>query len=162
MEPKTVGRMEKLSYGGTFFYKVVFPAFWFGFLTLFVAVTFTHASKQPIFIIQPLVMMAFGYFLFRKLVWVLADEVRDGGSFLLVRKGSVEVRVPLANMMNVSMGQFRSPKNVTLRLRVPCELGDEIAFIPKRPTFQFNPFARNPIAEDLMRRVDDARRGDKA
>src|SRR5579875_479267 len=147
--------MERISYGGTFFIKVIFPAF------RFVGVS-ANAWKQPIFIIQPLVMMAFGYFLFRRLAWDLADEVRDGGNFLLVRKGPVEQRIPLANVMNVSMSQFTHPRRLTLRLRTSCAFGDEIAFIPRLPVIQFNPFARNAIAENLIRRVDDTRRGKTA
>jgi hypothetical protein len=150
--------MEKISYGGIFFLKVIFPGFWFVFLTLFVLVgVFGHGNQRAIFVIQPLLMMALGFFLFRKMVWDLADEVRDGGGFLLVRKGSMEQRVPLANVMNVSMSQFSNPKRLTLRLRKPCEFGDEIAFVPKMPLFRFNPFARNAVAEDLIRRVDAAR-----
>lgn len=152
--------MEKISYGGTFFYKVIFPGFWFVFLTVFMLIgVFGPGKQQVIFVIQPLVMMAFGYFLFRKMIWNLADEVRDGGSYLLVRKGSMEKRIPLTDILNVSMSQFSNPRRVTLRLRSPCEWGDEIAFIPKMPTFRLNPFARNAVAEDLMRRVDQARRG---
>jgi hypothetical protein len=150
--------MERISYGGTFLYKVVFPAFWFGLLTLLMAMgVFTAGRKQPIFIIQPLLMVVFGYFLFRKLVWTLADEVQDGGDYLLVRKGSIEQRIPMTNIINVSMSQFTNPKRLTLRLRNPCELGDEIAFIPQVPVFQWNPFARNAVVEDLIRRVDQAR-----
>ncbi len=153
-------KMERISRGGTFFLKVVFPASWFGFLSLFLIVGALGDEWKrpiPIFLIQPLVMMAFGYILFRKLVWNLADEVRDGGSYLLVRKGSVEQRVLLTNVMNVSVSQFTNPRRLTLRLRRPCELGDEITFILKQPTFQLNPFARNAIAEDLLKRVDAAR-----
>jgi hypothetical protein len=150
--------VEKISYGGTFFFKLVFPGFWFVFLTLFMlGGFFGHGGQKAIFVIQPLLMMAFGFFLFRKMVWDLADEVRDGGSFLLVRKGSVEQRVPLANVMNVNMSQFSNPKRLTLRLRKPCEFGDEVVFVPRMPLFQFNPFARNAVAEDLIRRVDAAR-----
>src|SRR5579875_3300113 len=136
--------MERISYGGTFFIKVIFPAFWFVFLAAFMIVGVSaNAWKQPIFIIQPLVMMAFGY-------------------FLLVRKGPVEQRIPLANVMNVSMSQFTHPRRLTLRLRTSCAFGDEIAFIPRLPVIQFNPFARNAIAENLIRRVDDTRRGKTA
>ena len=101
-------------------------------------------------------MLLFGFFLFRKLIWDIADDVRDGGSFLLVRKGSVEERVSLDNVMNVSMSQFTNPRRVSLRLRKPGMFGDEIVFIPKS-TFQLNPFARNPVAEKLMARVDQLR-----
>jgi hypothetical protein len=144
-------------------FKVVFPGFWFVFLTAFMLIgAFGHGRQQPIFVIQPVLMMAFGFFLFRKLVWDLADEVRDGGSFLLVRKGSVERRVPLANVMNVSMSQFSNPRRLSLRLRTPCEFGDEIVFIPRLPLFRWNPFARNAVAEDLIRRVDAVRQENRA
>jgi len=150
--------MEKISYGGTFFFKVVFPGFWFVFLTAFMLIgVFRNDRSQAMFVIQPVLMMVFGFFLFHKMVWDLADEVRDGGSFLLVRKGSVKQRVLLANVMNVSMSQFSNPKRLTLRLRTPCEFGDEIVFIPRLPLFRLNPFARNAVAEDLIRRVDAVR-----
>ena len=150
--------MEKISYGGTFFFKIVFPAFWFGLLTVvLISGLVQGVQRQPVLVVQPLVMMALGYFLFRKRVWDLADEVRDGGSYLLVRKGSTEQRVQLADVMNVSMSRATSPQRLTLRLRTPGEVGDEIAFVPRMQAFQFNPFARNPIAENLIRRFDAAR-----
>ncbi|MBS0431613.1 MAG: hypothetical protein JSS21_04315 [Proteobacteria bacterium] len=111
------------------------------------------------FLLLPVAMLVFGYFLFRNLAWDLADQVQDGGTYLLVRRGSIEQRVQLSDILNVSMSQFTNPKRLTLRLRTPCQFGDEIAFIPKLPAWQINPFARNPVAEDLMRRVDSARRG---
>ncbi|KRE98568.1 hypothetical protein ASG87_14320 [Frateuria sp. Soil773] len=155
--------MKKISYGGTFFFKVAFPCFWFVFLAVFMFVgAFAHGRQSAIFVIEPALMMALGFFLFRKLVWNLADEVSDGGSFLLVRKGPVKQRVPLANVMNVSMSQFTNPRRLTLRLRTPCAFGDEIAFIPRLPLFRLNPFARNEVAEDLIRRVDAVRQENRA
>ncbi len=144
--------------------KRIVPAIWMGgvsvgFLVgLFAVVSKPAAGAWP-FVFVPLAMLVFGYFLFGKLIWDLADEVQDAGTFLLVRKGPVELRVQLNNVLNVSMSQLTNPKRLTLRLRSPCELGDEIAFIPKAPVWQWNPFARNPIAEDLMRRADNARNG---
>ena len=75
-----------------------------------------------------------------------------------MRKGDVEERVPLANIMNVSASVAMNPPRITLRLVRPGKFGAEIAFSPVR-TFTLNPFARNPVAEDLMLRVDQARRG---
>ena len=103
-------------------------------------------------------MAAFGFFLFRKLVWDLADEVRDGGTFLLIRKGGLEERVLLSNVININVSQFSNPSRISLRLRTPGKMGDEVVFIPKT-TFRLNPFARNALAEKLIRRVDDARQG---
>ncbi|MGH8123455.1 MAG: hypothetical protein ACREPT_11870, partial [Rudaea sp.] len=52
---------------------------------------------------------------------------------------------------------FINPPRLTLRLRKPGPLGDEVAFIPKSSGFRLNPFRRNEIAESLIRRVDQAR-----
>jgi hypothetical protein len=150
--------MEQISSSQTFFMKRVFPAFWFGFLAVFLLVGAATGAwkKEPVFVIQPVLMAAFGYFLFRKLIWDLADEVRDGGNFLLVRKGGVEERVALADVMNVDSSQFTNPRRITLRLRRPGKLGNEVVFIP-RSSFQINPFARNPTAEALIQRIDRLR-----
>ena len=150
--------MERISSGQTFFIKRIFPAFWFGFLALFLVIGAATGAwrKEPVFVIQPLLMAAFGFFLFRKLLWDLADEVRDGGNYLLVRRGSVEERIALASVMNVDSSQFTNPRRITLRLRAASKLGDQIVFIPKT-SFQLNPFARNPVAEALILRIDRLR-----
>ena len=108
--------------------------------------------------IIPLVMMAFGFFLFKSLVWVLADEVRDCGEYLIVKRKDVEERIMLADIFNVSMSQFTNPPRISLRLRKSGKLGDEVLFMPIQ-NFRLNPFARNEIAEDLMKRTDSARSG---
>ena len=150
--------METISSGRTFMIKRVFPVFWCGFLVLFVAVGAADGGvfRQPGLLVMPVLMLVVGVALFRKLLWNLADDVRDGGDFLLVRRGQLEERLPLANVMNVSMSQFTNPRRLTLRLRTPGKFGDEVAFIPRSP-FQINPFARNPVAEMLIQRVDRIR-----
>jgi hypothetical protein len=45
---------------------------------------------------------------------------------------------------------------VTLRLGHAGRFGNEIAFMPAS-SFSFNPFAKNPIVDDLIVRVDRAR-----
>jgi len=151
---------------GTFFIKRLFPAVWLGGVglgaigaaTAFFSGKDANGHPLPILaLIVPLLMLIFGFVLFRKFVWDLADEVEDRGDYLLVRKGGIEERVPLANIMNVNMSQFTKPPRLTLRLRKAGVFGDEIAFIPRRPVLRFNPFARNEIAENLMLRVDRAR-----
>ncbi len=150
---------EKLS-GATFFLKRIFPAIWLGFLALFVIMGFATGPHEKIdalpFLLMPLVMTAFGIFIFRKLVWDLADEVSLAGDTLIVRKGGIEERIRLADIMNVSVSQMTNPKRIALRLRKNCRLGDEIVFTPKSE-FQFNPFARNKTAEKLILLVDRAR-----
>ena len=159
--------MTIISSKQTFFTKRVFPAIWLSGVALFLvmALIAPASHRRPedaMLFVVPVLMLVFGVLMFRKLLWSLADEVQDGGSYLLVRKGAIEKRIPLADVLNVSMSQFTNPTRVTLRLRSRCEWGDEIAFIPKMPMFSLNPFARNAVAEDLMRRVDQARRGGSA
>ena len=76
---------------------------------------------------------------------------------MLFRSRDVEERVLLSNVMNVSVTPHMNPPRITLRLVEPCRLGSEIAFSPATP-FTWSPFAKNPVAEDLIVRVDKARR----
>jgi hypothetical protein len=159
--------MQRISSGQTFFVKRVFPWLWLGLVGLGSALPFllpakpknpeVHAPPPEAFLIVPVVMLGLGVVLFRKLIWDLADEVTDYGDHLRVRRGSVEERVKLVDVMNVSMSQLTNPPRLTLRLRRPVTFGDEVVFIPKAPAFRLNPFARNAIAENLIRRVDEAR-----
>src|SRR5690242_6127399 len=136
--------MNPLSSRATFVHKRLLPIFWFGFIVVFVVMGFVHdaAHQAPGLFIGPVVMAVFGFLFFRRLVWNLADEVLDGGDYLIVRKGGIEQRVPLANIMNVSGSTYVNPPRVTLRLVEPGPLGDEVAFMPRR-SFKLNPFARN-------------------
>jgi hypothetical protein len=153
--------MELLSSRMTFFAKRISPVIWFGVILAFIVVSLvTQAWKQdPMFIVMPLAMIPIGIFVFQRLIWPLADEVRDGGAFLVVRKGGVEERVPLVSIVNVDLSQVTNPRRLTLRLRTPGKFGDEIVFLPKQSIVQVNPFARNKIAELLIKRVDAARIG---
>jgi hypothetical protein len=101
-------------------------------------------------------MAGFGFFLFKGLVWGLMDEVYDCGDHLLIRNRGEEDSVRLADVVNVSSTSFVNPPRITLRLAVSSKFGTDVSFSPPRPLF-YNPFAANPIAEDLMMRVDKAR-----
>src|SRR5688572_27913593 len=152
--------MVKISSGSTTFYKRIFPVIWFGFLALFVAQSVLRGGFEEArlpFVVMPFVMAVFGYFLMKNVVWDLMDEVHDGGDFLLVRKGGEEERVPLANIMNIDAWTNMNPPRVTLRLVKPSRFGSEVTFSPPR-RFSFNPFAKHPLVEDLIVRVDKARR----
>ena len=149
-----------ISSGMTGFYKRAFPAIWFGILAIFLAGGWASsvADQVPLFFVMPCIMALFGFFLFKKLLWVLADEVRDCGSYLVVRNRNQEVTVDLSNIMNVSATTNMNPPHVTLRLVQPCRLGTEIVFSPLRGPFSLNPFRKNEVVEDLIARVDQARR----
>jgi hypothetical protein len=150
--------MQTISSSNTFLIKKVLPAIWFAIVCFGGIVTALSGvvANQPMVLVGPVLMLVLGFFLFRKLIWDMADEVRDGGDYLLVRRGDVEERVPLSNVMNVSLSQFTNPRRLTLRLRSAGKFGDEVVFIPAS-SFRFSPLARNPVAEDLMRRVDSLR-----
>src|ERR1700733_15080602 len=71
--------MRRISSRMTFFYKRIFLVFWFGFLILFIAIPlfFGGARNGPPpfpFLIVPLIMFGFGYFVMKKLVFDLVDE----------------------------------------------------------------------------------------
>ena len=59
--------------------------------------------------------------------------------------------------MNVSASTMVNPPRVTLRLVQPGKFGSEVVFSPKTG-FTLNPFAKSEVAEDLIERVDRARR----
>ena len=150
--------MTRISSGLTIVNKKVFPAFWFGFLAMFVVASLvTGAAAQDVmFIVVPVVLALVSYVLMKQLVWDLADEVYDCGDFLLVRNRGDEDRIALASIMNVSPSTFTSPPRLTLRLESPGKWGSEVAFLPIM-RFTLNRSGRNAIAQDLMVRADRAR-----
>ena len=87
--------MKKISSGQTFLLKRLFPTIWFGFFacSLAIGIVSGAAAKVPFMLVVPLAMGAFGYVLFKNLLWDLADEVYDCGDSLLIRMGGQEDRV---------------------------------------------------------------------
>ena len=152
--------MKKISSGLTMVNKKIFPAFWFAFLAIFVIVSLVSgaADTDVMFLLVPALMAVIGYFVMKKFVWILADEVYDCGDFLLVRNRGEEDRIPLASVVNVNPSTFTNPPKITLRLASPGKWGSEVVFSPIRNA-TLNPFARNAVAADLIARVDRARGG---
>lgn len=150
--------MRRLNSKTTFFYKRIFPIVWFGFLSVFICVGLVagisgHGSTL-MFLFIPILMGAFGYFIMKKLVWDLFDEVYDEGSTLLFRNGNREFHVSLKDIKNVSYSTMTSPPRVTLSLRYPTDLGDELSFSPPAGWI---PFKKNRDVEELVDRIDKAR-----
>jgi hypothetical protein len=143
------------------YYKWIFPALWFGILAVSVGTAMATAkgSEDPMTFVVPIVMAVFGFFLMKMLIWDLVDEVYDCGDALLVRRRGIEERVSLSNIINVSVSSNQNPLRITLRLDKPSRnWGTEFAFSPVYPGFRLNPFARSKVADDLIVRVDRARR----
>ena len=154
--------MRRISSRGTFFTKKVFPVFWFGFLAVFfvimvvTAVTKTNGPPLPL-LLFPIALGGVGFFVMKKQVFDLADEVYDCGEYLLVKRGRAEDQIQLKNVRNVSCSSLQNPPRITLSLREGSRFGTEVSFSPMAPFFSLNPFAKNPVAEELIRRVDEAR-----
>jgi len=154
--------MKKISSRNTFWLKKVFPVLWLAFPILFVAIAargpaFEQMSDSWPFFFAPVLAFVIGAFFYWKLIWVLADEVYDGGDFLVVRRGDEEETLPLDQIINVSAPFMSKTPRIILKLAQAGRFGSEIAFTPIAP-FTLNPFAKNAVAEDLMVRVDAARR----
>ena len=150
--------MKKISSAWTFFFKRIFPAAWFGFLAVFVVIVTTTgaAARDVTMLVIPVAMAVLGFFLMKSMIWSLADEVYDQGDFLLVRKGPDEERIALSNVMKVRSALTTNPPRITLKLAKPSRFGEEITFMPV-VGFKLNPFARNPVVDDLIVRADRAR-----
>jgi hypothetical protein len=151
--------MKRISSKGTLFYKRLFPLLWFGILTFIVVSMLlesgrTHGANLPA-VIVPIVMAAFGYIILRQLVFNLVDEVWDDGDALLVRNAGVEERIPFTNIINLGFSSLIRPQRVTLTLRQPGLFGKDITF--SGPT-RFLTLARSPIIDELIERIDRARR----
>jgi hypothetical protein len=152
--------MRRISSSMTFFYKRVFPIIFLGFALLLVAfglgagVTSWHFPQSPFFMV-PIVMLAVFFVVMKKLVFDLVDEVLDAGDALIVRNRGQEERIAFSDVMNVNYSPFMSPPRVVLSLRRPSIFGSQVAFCAP---ICFVPFATSPIVDELIQRIDAARR----
>lgn len=150
--------MTQISSDATFFYKRVFPIIWLG-IVLFIALSGSRAGTYPndiTVLVGPAVILVIGFIVMKLFVWDLVDKVMDCGNYLLVTRHGEELRVPLSSIMNVNVSARSNPKRVTLRLVSAGKFGDEIAFMPPMG-IRLNPFAKDPILENLIVRIDQAR-----
>ena len=154
--PQTVRR--RLSSKMTFFNKRIFPVIWFSIPALILlggSVAAWKGAQIPFqLIVVPVGLIVFGFIILKLLVFDLLDEVWDEGETLVLRNNGQEDRIQLANIINVSYATFTNPPRITLTLRHPCRFGKEMTF---SPLTSLNPFSKNPIAAELIERVDAAR-----
>jgi hypothetical protein len=145
--------MRPVSSKMTFFYKRVFPVVWFGFLLLLIAFGLFSASTS--FLIAALLMGVFGYWMMKKVMFNLADVVLDAGDALVVRSGGQEERIALSDIKNVNYSPYMYPPQVTLSVRRHTVFGDTVAFCAP---VSILPLWSSPVIDDLIDRVDAARR----
>ena len=149
----------RISSALTPFYKRAFPLLLLGVIVIVVVTVLQDEADRgtlPYFAVPILLMGTVWFFMFRKLIWDLVDEVEDHGDYLLVRNRGEEERVALANIMNISASTFVNPPRVTLRLVKAGKFGGEVTFSPTK-RFTLNPFAKHPIVDDLIDRAHRAR-----
>jgi hypothetical protein len=90
----------------------------------------------------------------KKLLWDLIDEVYDEGTSLLFKDRGRECRVNLKDIKNVNYTTMVNPPRITLSIRYPTDLGDELSFSPPA---SWIPFRKNKDIEALIDRIDKAR-----
>lgn len=150
--------MKRLSSKFTFFHKKIFPVLWFGGLGIFLCVGLAAnvPTRGPgiMFFVMPILMAAIGWFIMKKLVWDLMDEVYDFDTSLLFRNNGQDVRVSLKDIKNVSYSLMTNPPRVTLSIRYQTDFGNELTFAPP---ISWIPFRKNRDIEDLIDRIDKAR-----
>lgn len=160
MLPGQSGR--RISARKTLFYKRVFPVIWIGMIVLAVGLAVAtgqrgHGVPLPALIL-PMLALGIGWFVMRRLVSDLADEVWDEGDALRVRFAEDEERIALADIVNVGYTTMVNPARVTLTLRNPGRFGKEVTFSPVQQGFLGPLLKRNPLVSELIERVDAARR----
>jgi hypothetical protein len=153
--------MRRISSTMTFYYKRVFPVVWFGGIVVVIGIgvyaAFTTPSASgfgPFLIVMPIIFFL-GFRFMNKFVFDLADEVWDDGGTLLVKSRGQQERIPLSDIKNVSYTSSSNPPRVVLSLRRPTLLGDQIAFCAP---VSLMPFSPSPLINELIERVDKARR----
>jgi hypothetical protein len=158
--------MRRLSSSYTFFYKRIFPVLWFGFLLVFLAIALwgtlypqASARPQPVvpFLLMPLLMAGIGFLVFRKLIFDLVDEVWLDGDYLVVKNRDEQRRVALSDVMNVNATTMTNPRRITVMLRTDTRYGRSFSFMPDSPRGFLSAFKADPIATELIERVDALR-----
>jgi hypothetical protein len=83
--------------------------------------------------------------------WRLADEVLDGGEYLIVKRGKNVVRVELSQISDAAASSMLNATTVFLHLSVQCEFGAMIEFLADSGGNRWKP---SPIASELVSRVE--------
>jgi hypothetical protein len=151
--------MRRISSRTTFVYKRILPLLFFGIVSLFIAFVIVGGLRSgqnpplPVLIV-PVLAAAFIYFVMKRLIFDLVDEVLDAGDALIVRNRGQEDRIAFSDIVNVNYTPLVSPPRVTLSLRRASVFGAEVTFCA--PT-RFVPFSSSPVINELIQRIDAAR-----
>jgi hypothetical protein len=134
----------------TFEMKKAFPAIFYALMAAGFIVGISKRPFDPAFVVMPLLVTFGGTVLMWRLVWDLADDVVDEGGYLRVRKGRVEERVMLRDVVKVSCLNT-NPVRLSLWLHRPNRFGERVVFIPKG--FAWRLYGEHPMDEELRARA---------
>jgi len=151
--------VKKISSSATFYLKRVAPFLSLAGLLVFVGVMLAQGKLEEMWWVLlgfVVLTVATGFVIYRRIL-CLADEVFDHGDYFVVRRGSVQEKVRLSDVVHVAFKRTQNARRVVLKLARPGPFGDEVVFVPPM-SFRWNPFATDPLEEDLVRRVDAERR----
>jgi len=151
--------MQRISSRNTFFLKRIAPIIAFVGLLLFLALPFIGGRPPLAWAFVSAGILAFvgvvGWFILKKMIFNLADEVFDDGDTLLVRNQGREERIQLSEIAAVRCNKFFPPDKVTLILKESGGFGKEIAFL--QPAFV--PLVNAPVIQSLINRIEAKRAG---
>ena len=154
--------MRRLSSTFTVFYKRVFPLIWL-IMPLASGFALWHAPMRsgqhvgwPSFL-PPLLITLVGLVVYKKLIADLVDEVWLDGDQLLVKNRGQQARMALTDVININATSMTNPRRVTVMLRTNSRFGRNVTFIPASPARFMSAFKPDPIAAELIERVDALR-----
>jgi len=147
--------MEKLSSDGvTIATKafMVIPLFALAVMIVVSTLSWLAGREGPLGAVILTAVFAGVFYLARKFTWNLADEVYDCGDSVLVRRGKLEDKIPLRNIVDVMNSGISRPSKVTIYLAAPSILGLKISFLPE-DVGSFNPFFKSEVPKNLRDRA---------
>lgn len=151
--------MTRLNSRLTYINKYLFPTVWFGFLLFFffqAPVAAKNETQKIIFMVAPFPMALFGYYLMRKMLFGLVNEVYRSGDYILCKNGDKRIKVSLSEIQSAIYYTQTQPQKCVLRLNKDTVLGREIEFIPK---IGWRPFSFNQDVDLLIDQVHQQNQG---
>lgn len=126
--------MQKISSEGTYFYKRIFPTFFFGFLLLLLTIVVFNGSEinpkstYALLIVIPIFMIVIGFLIFKSSTFIIVDEVFDFSDYLLIKQSDNKIQVKLIQIQDIEYISGRQLKLI-FHLKEECSLGMKIIFI---------------------------------
>lgn len=113
--------------------KWVVPVLGFAWICVSMLVNEQRKAHPDFAVLIPVLVMAalILVLVFWKRVWVLADEVLDGGNHLMVRFGKRQQTISISNINGVTVRRGSVWTTVHLNLSVPSEFGHVISWLAR-------------------------------